>query len=73
MICENLNFDVEIEGILFILMDMWMVYVKEVIEIFEENFGDCVFVLCIKKIVCFVEVFVKGMLVFKYDLDGMVV
>jgi len=58
MICENLNFDVEIEGILFILMDMWMVYVKEVIEIFEENFGDCVFVLCIKKIVCFVEVFV---------------
>jgi chromosome partitioning protein len=71
MIRENLNPDVEIEGILPTLMDMRTVHAKEAIEILEENFGDRVFASRIKKTIRFAEAPVKGMSVLKYDPDGM--
>ena len=43
MIRENLNPDVEIEGILPTLVDTRTVHAKEAIELLEENFGDQVF------------------------------
>jgi chromosome partitioning protein len=71
MIRENLNPDVQIEGILPTLMDMRTVHAKEAIEILEENFGDRVFASRIKKTIRFAEAPVKGMSVLKYDPDGM--
>ncbi len=71
MIRENLNPDVEIEGILPTLMDARTVHAKEAIEILEENFGDRVFASRIKKTIRFAEAPVKGMSVLKYDPDGM--
>jgi chromosome partitioning protein len=70
MIRENLNPDVEIEGILPTLMDTRTIHAKEAIEILEENFGDRVFASRIKKTVRFAEAPVKGMSVLKYDPDG---
>jgi hypothetical protein len=64
---ENLNPDVEIEGILPTLVDTRTVHAKEAIEILEENFGDRVFASRIKKTVRFAEAPVKGMSVLKYD------
>ncbi len=71
MIRENLNPDVEIEGILPTLMDARTVHAKEAIEILEENFGDRVFASRIKKTIRFAEAPVKGMSVLKYEPDGM--
>jgi chromosome partitioning protein len=71
MIRENLNPDVEIEGILPTIMDTRTVHAKEAIEILEENFGDRVFASRIRKTVRFAEAPVKGMSVLKYDPDGM--
>ncbi|HWH95067.1 MAG TPA: AAA family ATPase [Baekduia sp.] len=71
MIRENLNPDVQIEGILPTLMDTRTVHAKEAIEILEENFGDRVFASRIKKTIRFAEAPVKGMSVLKYDPDGM--
>ena len=71
MIRENLNPDIEIEGILPTLVDSRTVHAKEAIEILEENFGDRVFASRIKKTVRFAEAPVKGMSVLKYDPDGM--
>ena len=70
MIRENLNPDVEIEGILPTLVDSRTVHAKEAIEILEENFGDRVFASRINKTVRFAEAPVKGMSVLKYDPDG---
>ena len=70
MIRENLNPDVEIEGILPTLMDTRTIHAKEAIEILEENFGDRVFASRIRKTVRFAEAPVKGMSVLKYDPDG---
>jgi chromosome partitioning protein len=70
MIRENLNPDVEIEGILPTLMDSRTLHAKEAIEILEENFGDRVFASRIKKTIRFAEAPVKGMSVLKYDPDG---
>jgi chromosome partitioning protein len=70
MIRENLNPDVEIEGILPTLMDTRTIHAKEAIEILEENFGDRVFASRIKKTVRFAEAPVQGMSVLKYDPDG---
>jgi chromosome partitioning protein len=70
MIRENLNPDVEIEGILPTLVDNRTVHAKEAIEILEENFGDRVFASRINKTVRFAEAPVKGMSVLKYDPDG---
>ena len=70
MIRENLNPDVQIEGILPTMMDMRTVHAKEAIEILEENFGDRLFASRIKKTVRFAEAPVQGMSVLKYDPDG---
>ena len=71
MIRENLNPDVEIEGILPTLMDSRTVHAKEAIEILEENFGDRVFASRIRKTIRFAEAPVRGMSVLKYEPDGM--
>jgi chromosome partitioning protein len=71
MIRENLNPNVEIEGILPTIMDSRTVHAKEAIEILEENFGDRVFASRIRKTIRFAEAPVKGMSVLKYDPDGM--
>jgi len=70
MIRENLNPNVEIEGILPTLVDSRTVHAKEAIEILEENFGDRVFASRIRKTIRFAEAPVKGMSVLKYDPDG---
>ena len=71
MIRENLNPDVDIEGILPTMMDTRTLHAKEAIELLEENFGDRVFASRIRKTVRFAEAPVKGMSVLKYDPDGM--
>jgi len=70
MIRENLNPNVDIEGILPTLVDSRTLHAKEAIEILEENFGDRVFASRIKKTVRFAEAPVKGMSVLKYDPKG---
>ena len=70
MIRENLNPDVDIEGILPTLVDGRTLHAKEAIELLEENFGDRVFASRITKTVRFAEAPVKGMSVLKYDPDG---
>ena len=70
MIRENLNPNVDIEGILPTLVDSRTIHAKEAIEILEENFGDRVFASRIRKTVRFAEAPVKGMSVLKYDPDG---
>ncbi|HYV14474.1 MAG TPA: AAA family ATPase [Conexibacter sp.] len=71
MIRENLNPNVEIQGILPTLVDTRTLHAKEAIEMLEENFGDRVFASRIKKTIRFAEAPVKGMSVLKYDPDGM--
>ena len=70
MIRENLNPDVEMEGILPTLMDSRTIHAKEAIEILEENFGRRVFASRIRKTIRFAEAPVKGMSVLKYDPAG---
>jgi chromosome partitioning protein len=70
MIKDNLNPEVEIEGILPTLVDSRTIHAKEAIELLEENFGDRVFASRIRKTVRYAEAPVKGMSVLKYDPDG---
>ncbi|MDE3133553.1 MAG: ParA family protein [Acidobacteriota bacterium] len=70
MIRENLNPNVEIQGILPTMVDTRTLHAKEAIELLEENFGDRVFASRIRKTVRFAEAPVKGMSVLKYDPDG---
>ncbi len=70
MIREELNADIEIEGILPTLVDARTVHAKEAIEILEENFGDRVFATRIRKTIRFAEAPVKGTSVLKYDPEG---
>src|SRR5918999_246676 len=70
MVRDEMNPDIEIEGILPTLVDNRTVHAKEAIEILEENFGDRVFASRINKTVRFAEAPVKGMSVLKYDPDG---
>src|SRR2546421_1584880 len=67
MIRENLNPDVDIEGILPTLVDARTLHAREAIELLEENFGDRVFASRIRKTVRFAEARVKGMSVLEYD------
>jgi chromosome partitioning protein len=71
MIRENLNPDVEIEGILPTLVDLRTLHAQEAIDLLEESFGERVFASRIRKTVRFAEAPVKGMSVLKYDPDGM--
>jgi chromosome partitioning protein len=70
MIQENLNPDVEIEGILPTMLDARTVHAKEAVEILEENFGELVFKSRIRKAIKFAEAPVRGSSVLKYDPDG---
>jgi chromosome partitioning protein len=70
MIREDLNPDVDIEGILPTLVDTRTLHAQEAISLLEENFGDRVFASRIRKTIRFAEAPVKGMSVLKYDPDG---
>jgi chromosome partitioning protein len=70
MIRENLNPDVEIQGILPTMFDGRTLHSREAIEILQENFGDLVFKTRIKKTVRYAEAPVKGSSVLKYDPTG---
>jgi chromosome partitioning protein len=70
MIKENLNPNLEIEGILPTMLDARTVHAKEAVEILEENFGDLVFKSRIRKAIKFAEAPVRGSSVLKYDPKG---
>jgi chromosome partitioning protein len=70
MIRENLNPEVEIQGILATMFDRRTLHSREAIEILQENFGDLVFNTRIKKTVRYAEAPVKGQSVLAYDPTG---
>lgn len=70
MVRENLNPEVEIEGILPTMYDQRTLHSREAIDILEENFGDLVFDTKIRKTIRFAEAPVKGLSVLKYDPTG---
>ena len=70
MIRENLNPNVEIQGILATMFDKRLLHSREAVEILEESFGDLVFKTRIRKTVRYAEAPVKGMSVLKYDPTG---
>ena len=70
MIRENLNPDVEIEGILPTMYDKRLLHSKEAVDILKENFGDLVFDTKIRKTVRYAEAPVKGQSVLSYDPKG---
>ena len=70
MIRENLNPDVELQGILPTMLDSRTVHAKEAVEILEENFGELVFNSRIRKAIKFAEAPVRGSSVLKYDPKG---
>jgi chromosome partitioning protein len=70
MIRENLNPDVEIEGILATMFDKRLLHSKEAVDILKENFGDLVFNTKIRKTVRYAEAPVKGQSVLSYDPRG---
>ncbi len=70
MIRENLNPNVEIQGILPTMFDRRTLHSREAIEILEENFGKLVFNTRIRKTIRYAEAPVKGSSVLKYDPSG---
>jgi chromosome partitioning protein len=70
MIRENINPDVEIQGILPTMFDGRTLHSREAVEILQENFGELVFKTRIKKTVRYAEAPVKGSSVLKYDPSG---
>src|SRR6266516_4307687 len=70
MIRENLNPQVEIEGILPTMYDSRTLHAREAVEILKENFGDLVLNTRIRKTVRYAEAPVKGQSVLKYDPTG---
>jgi chromosome partitioning protein len=70
MIRENLNPDVEIQGILPTMYDKRLLHSKEAVEILKENFGDLVFKTLIRKTIRYAEAPVKGQSVLSYDPRG---
>src|SRR2546427_5158895 len=70
MIRENLNPQVEIQGILPTMYDSRTLHAREAVEILQENFGDLVFDTKIRKTVRYAEAPVKGSSVLKYDPTG---
>ena len=67
MIRENLNPDVEIQGILPTMFDRRTLHSREAVEILQENFGDLVFNTKIRKTVRYAEAPVKGQSVLGYE------
>ena len=70
MIRENLNPDVDIQGILPTMFDRRLLHSKEAVEILKENFGDLVFKTMIRKTIRYAEAPVKGQSVLTYDPTG---
>src|SRR6266508_329435 len=70
MIRENLNPEVEIEGILATMYDSRTLHSREALEILQENFGNLVFNTRIRKTIRYAEAPVKGTSVLKYDPTG---
>src|SRR6266852_2721786 len=70
MIRENLNPQVEIQGILATMFDRRLLHSREAVEILKENFGDLLLQTKIRKTVRYAEAPVKGMSVLKYDPTG---
>jgi chromosome partitioning protein len=70
MIRENLNPNVEIQGILPTMYDKRLLHSKEAVDILRENFGPLVLNTKIRKTVRFAEAPVKGQSVLKYDPSG---
>ena len=70
MIRENLNPNVEIQGILPTMFDNRTLHAREAVEILQENFGDLVFDTKIRKTIRYAEAPVKGSSVLKYDPEG---
>src|ERR687885_782005 len=70
MIRENLNPDVEIQGILPTMYDNRTLHSREAVEILQENFGELVFDTRIRKTIRYAEAPVKGSSVLKYDPSG---
>src|SRR5215467_7993082 len=70
MIRENLNPDVEIQGILATMYDGRTLHAREAVEILQENFGDLVYKTRIRKTVRYAEAPVKGSSVLGYDPTG---
>src|SRR3954470_23196247 len=67
MIRENLNPQVEIQGILATMFDKRLLHSREAVDILKENFGELVLNTKIRKTVRFAEAPVKGQSVLKYD------
>lgn len=70
MIREELNPEIDIQGIVPTLVDSRTVHAKEAIQLLEENFEGRVFASKIRKTVRFAEAPVQGMSVLKYEPDG---
>src|SRR2546427_1154923 len=70
MIRENLNPQVEIQGILPTMYDSRTLHSREAVEILQENFGDLVFGTKIRKTVRYAEAPVKGLSILRYDPTG---
>jgi len=70
MIRENLNPEVEIQGILATMFDKRLLHSREAVDILKENFGDLVLNTKIRKTVRYAEAPVKGQSVLKYDPTG---
>src|SRR6478609_1123964 len=70
MIRENLNPNVQIEGILPTMYDSRTLHSREALEILTESFGDLVFKTRIRKTIRYAEAPVKGASVLKYDPTG---
>src|SRR6187401_1640119 len=70
MIRENLNPEVQIQGILPTMYDKRTLHSREAIDILEENFGDLVFDTKIRKTIRYAEAPVKGTSVLAYDPTG---
>src|SRR3954468_3999369 len=70
MIRENLNPQVEIQGILATMFDKRLLHSREAVEILKENFGELVLNTKIRKTVRYAEAPVKGESILKYDPSG---
>jgi chromosome partitioning protein len=70
MIRENLNPQVDIDGILPTMYDRRTLHAREAIDILRENFGELVFNTKIRKTIRYAEAPVKGQSVLAYDPEG---
>ena len=70
MVRENLNPEVQIQGILPTMFDGRTLHAREAVEILEESFGELVFKTRIRKTIRYAEAPVKGSSVLKYDPSG---